>query len=152
MNPLSAITPAAACIALLLSGCGDPNTPNPRQTAPLKAAHVNPFASGTYAHFRAQKGYPRNYAIWRNEEILSRTNGTNSSIRIDLSAQRAYMMNGYDLAMDYPISSGTSAHPTPPGNYEVLEKLPVMTNQDDLHQLLPSAWMQELDQGNEAAA
>ncbi len=34
----------------------------------------------------------------------------------------------------------------------VFEKLPVMTNQDDLHQLLPAAWVQELEQANEAAA
>lgn len=125
MKLLTALLPTAALLSsLLLTSCGDPNTPNPRQTAPLKAAHVNPFADGTYAHFRAQKGYPRNYAIWKNEEVLARTNGSNSSIRIDLSAQRAYMMNGHDLAMDYPISTGNSKFPTPPGRYEVLEKLP----------------------------
>jgi len=124
MNTLSTLTPAAVLVALFLSSCADPNTPNPRQTAPLKAAHVNPFASGTYAHFRGQKGYPRNYAIWKNEEVITRTNASNSSIRIDLSAQRAYLMNGKDLAMDYPIASGTSKHPTPTGTYQVLEKLP----------------------------
>jgi lipoprotein-anchoring transpeptidase ErfK/SrfK len=124
MKPLALILSATALTSLFLCSCGNPNIPNPRQTAPLKAAHVNPFAPGTYAYFRAQKGYPRNYGIWRNEEVLARTNGSNSSIRIDLSAQRAYLMNGHALAMDYPISSGTSAHPTPTGNFQVLEKLP----------------------------
>ena len=108
---------------LFFTSCADPNTPNPRQTAPLKAVHVNPFAPGTYAHFRHQKGYPRNYAIWKNKEVLDRTTPSNSSVRVDLSAQRAYLMNGRELAMDYPISSGTSAHPTPTGNFEILEKL-----------------------------
>ena len=124
MNKLSILIISAFLTTLFLSSCGNPNTPNPRQTAPLKAAHVNPFSPGTYAHFRSKKGYPRNYGIWKNEDVLARTNGSNSSIRIDLSAQRAYIMNGKDLAMDYPISSGTSRHPTPPGNYQVLEKLP----------------------------
>ncbi len=124
MKKLPILISSTLLTTLFLSSCGDPNTPNPRQSAPLKAAHVNPFASGTYAHFRAQKGYPRNYAIWKNEDVLTRTNGSNSSIRIDLSAQRAYLMNGRDLAMDYPISSGNSSFPTPPGRYEVLEKLP----------------------------
>jgi len=55
--------------------------------------------------------------------VLDRTNPSNSSVRVDLSAQRAYLMNGHELAMDYPISSGTSAHPTPTGNFEILEKL-----------------------------
>lgn len=124
MSPLFTLTPSTAFIALLLSSCADPNTPNPRQTAPLNAAHVNPFAEGSYAHFRAQKGYPRNYGVWKNEEVMNRTNASNSSIRIDLSAQRAYLMNGTELAMDYPIASGTSKHPTPTGTYKILETLP----------------------------
>ena len=106
-NSLSILL-TAACTTALLSSCADPNTPNPRQTAPLKAAHVNPFAPGSYAHFRSQKGYPRNYGIWKNKEVMARTNGSNSSVRVDLSAQRAYLMNGSELAMDYPIASGTS--------------------------------------------
>lgn len=114
----------ALAATLLFSSCADPTVPNPNQTQVLNAVHVNPYAQGTYAHFRSQKGYPRNYGIWKNQEVLSRTNASNSSIRIDLSAQRAYMMNGQELAMDYPIASGTSKHPTPTGNYQVLEMLP----------------------------
>lgn len=125
MHPFSHLLSAAALTStLLVCSCGNPQVPNPNQTAPLKAAHVNPFAKGTYAHFRNQKSYPRNYAIWKNQEVLARTNGSNSSILIDLSAQRAYLMNGKDLAMDYPISSGTSSFPTPTGKFQVLEKLP----------------------------
>lgn len=110
----------AACI---FSSCSDPSTPNPNQTTPLKAVHVNPHKAGTYAHFRAQKAYPRNYGVWKNTAILGRTNASNSSIRIDISAQRAYLMNGSELAMDYPVATGTSKHPTPKGNFRVLEKL-----------------------------
>ena len=92
----------AAVLAFSLSSCVDPNTPNPKQTAPLKAVHVNPHKSGTYAHFRAKKGYPRNYGVWKNSAVFARTNSSNSSIRIDLSDQRGYLMNGSKLAMDYP--------------------------------------------------
>lgn len=113
----------ALIAAALLSSCGTPGTPNPNQTAPLKALHVNPHQPGTYAHFRAQKGYPRNYGIWKNEAVLARTNASNSSIRIDLSAQRGYLMNGSELAMDYPIASGRSKYPTPTGNFRILEKI-----------------------------
>ncbi len=122
MKPLISLIPAIL-IAVLLSHCADPGTPNPRQTAPLKAVHVNPFKPGTYAHFRAQKGYPRNYGVWKNEEVLARTNGSNASIRIDLSDQRGYLMNGSELAMDYPISSGRPKYPTPTGNFRILEKI-----------------------------
>lgn len=34
----------------------------------------------------------------------------------------------------------------------VFEKLLTMTNQDDLHQLLPAAWVKTLDEKKEAAA
>lgn len=34
----------------------------------------------------------------------------------------------------------------------VFEKLLTMTNQDDLHQLLPAAWVKILDEENQAAA
>ncbi len=111
---------AAAC---LLASCGSPSTPNPNQTKPLKAAHVNPFQPGTYAHFRAQKGYPRNYGVWRNEAVLARTTPSNSSILIDLSDQRGYLMNGKELALDYPVATGTKKFPTPTGNFLVREKI-----------------------------
>ena len=110
-------------IAFLLSSCSNPGTPNPLQERPLRALHINPFESGTYAHFCAQKGYPRNYAIWKNKEVLARTNGSNSSITIDLSAQRAYLMKGKELAMDYPVATGQSKYPTPTGKFQVLEKI-----------------------------
>jgi len=106
----------AAAIALLLASCANPNVPNPKQTAALKAVHVNPHKVGSYAHFRAEKAYPRNYGIWKNEAVLARTNSSNSSVKIDLSDQRGYLMNGSELAMDYPVATGKSAHPTPTGN------------------------------------
>jgi len=122
MRILPALVPAvfAAC---LVSSCSDPSTPNPNQTTPLKAAHVNPHQAGTYAHFRAKKAYPRNYGVWKNATVLGRTNASNSSIRIDISAQRAYLMNGSELAMDYPVATGRSKYPTPTGNFRVLEKM-----------------------------
>lgn len=113
----------AAAIALLLASCANPNVPNPKQTAALKAVHVNPHKVGSYAHFRAEKAYPRNYGIWKNEAVLARTNSSNSSVKIDLSDQRGYLMNGSELAMDYPVATGKSAHPTPTGNFRILEKI-----------------------------
>lgn len=112
-----------AVLPFLLLSCADPGTPNPSQVAPLKALHVNPYQAGTYAHFKAQKGYPRNYGVWRNPDILARTTPSNSSIRIDLSAQRGYLMNGGQIAMDYPVSTGTSRYPTPTGRFKVVEKV-----------------------------
>ncbi len=122
MKFLTSVIPALLT-AFLLNSCGSSGTPNPNQAKPLTAAHVNPHQPGTYAHFRAQKAYPRNYGVWENQTVLARTNASNSSIRIDISAQRAYLMNGTELAMDYPVATGTSKYPTPTGNFRVLEKI-----------------------------
>ena len=121
MKSIYTIGPAILA-AVFMSSCATPGTPNPNQKAPLKALHVNPYPAGTYAHFRAQKGYPRNYGIWKNDAVLARTNASNASIRIDLSDQRGYLMNGSELAMDYPVATGQSKFPTPTGNFRILEK------------------------------
>lgn len=122
MKTLVSIT-ATLTAALVFNSCSSPRTPNPNQTQALQAIHVNPHPPGTYAHFRGQKGYPRNYGIWKNKDVLARTNPSNASIRIDLSDQRGYLMNGSELAMDYPVATGRSKYPTPVGNYRVLEKI-----------------------------
>lgn len=120
---LLAYTLPAAAVAILFSSCADPSVPNPKQKTALKAVHVNPYKVGTYAHFRAQKGYPKNYGVWKNSAVLARTNASNSSIRIDLSDQRGYLMNGSELAMDYPVATGRSKYPTPTGNFRILERI-----------------------------
>ncbi len=110
-------------LIMLCSHCGGPGSPNGLQQSPYKALHINPFKAGNYHHFRAQKDYPRNYSIYKDSKVLAQTNESNSSIRIDLSEQRAYLMNDSKLAMDYPVATGRSAFPTPPGKYMVLEKI-----------------------------
>lgn len=112
-----------AMLVMLCSHCSGPSSPNGLQQSPYKALHINPFKPGNYHHFRAQEGYPRNYSIYKDSKVLAQTNESNSSIRIDLSEQRAYLMNDSKLAMDYPVATGRSAFPTPPGKYMVLEKI-----------------------------
>lgn len=114
-------------LALTLSNCanvpGRPPTPNPTQSKPIKALFVNPFQSGTYEHFKAGPSYPETSRIYKNNDVLSRTNASNSSVLIDLSMQRAFLMNGKEIAVDYPISAGISKFPTPTGSYKVIEKI-----------------------------
>ena len=83
---------------------------------------VNPYEPGTYRHFISDPGYPKTSEWWKDPEVLARTTPENSRIVISLTKQRGYLMNGNEIAIDYPISSGRSTHPTPPGEYEILEK------------------------------
>jgi hypothetical protein len=78
---------------------------------------------GTYENFTADPSYPKTYNVWRNTEVLDRTDGTNARLIISLSKQRGILMNGDQVAMDYPVSTGRKSHPTPAGKYTVLEKI-----------------------------
>lgn len=84
---------------------------------------INPYPVGTYEHFKAEPSYPKTHNVWKNEELLSRTNDTNSYIKIDLGTQRGFLMNGEEVVIDYPICSGIKSRPTPTGTFYILEKI-----------------------------
>ncbi len=109
-------------IASFTSCSSIPDKPNPLATAPLKAVFINPYAAGSYEHFTAGPDYPKTYTIYKNTELLEKTNASNSSVIVNLTLQRAFLMNGEEITMDYPISSGQSRFPTPTGDYRILEK------------------------------
>lgn len=54
--------------------------------------------------------------------ILERTDAENSWVKVSIAQQRAYLMNGEDVAIDTPVSTG-KRNSTPRGEYEILEKL-----------------------------
>ncbi|MBN8456293.1 MAG: L,D-transpeptidase [Verrucomicrobia bacterium] len=112
---------AAAASALLLASCATKTTPPP--TTDASGKFVNPYPPGTYEHFTAEPTYPKTYSIWKNEELLAKTNPENSSLRILTGKQRGLLMNGEDIVMDYPICSGRNGYETPKGEYRISEKV-----------------------------
>lgn len=111
---------AAAIAALLLANCANQA---PTAKVDKEGKPVNPFPVGTYDHFKADPSYPKTHGVWKNDELLSRTDASNSHIKIDLATQRGFLMNGEEVVMDYPICSGTKARPTPTGTFYILEKV-----------------------------
>jgi lipoprotein-anchoring transpeptidase ErfK/SrfK len=110
----------------LVSSCGSLRrapTPNPEQKTALRAEFHNPYPAGTYAHFTAEPSYRKTGRVYRNNSLLSQTSTHNASLHINLSTQRAQLMNGKEVAIDYPVSSGKKGYRTPAGSYQVLEKL-----------------------------
>lgn len=117
-----------ALLALLvcapfLANCSGPITPNPAQKTIKQAEFVNPHTPGTYDHFLAKPSYPNNQEVWTNQKVLAKANSSNTSIIIDLSLQRGFLMVGKEIAMDYRVSTGKSSHPTPLGNFTITEKV-----------------------------
>lgn len=111
---------AAAITALLLASCANQKL-TPEMTKDGK--FVNPYPAGTYDNFKAEPTYPKTFSVWKDEELLANTNPENSSIVVNLAKQRAVLLNGDKVAIDYPICSGIPSRPTPPGTYYILEKI-----------------------------
>jgi L,D-transpeptidase catalytic domain len=113
----------AALATLLFASCANQKPTDPVTKKTEESKFVNPHAAGTYDHFKAEPSYPKTHSVWKNDALLSQTNAENSSIRISLEKQRAFMMNGEEIAMDYPICSGIASRPTPTGTFYILEKI-----------------------------
>lgn len=111
---------AAAGALLLLASCA---SQKPVAKIDKEGKPVNPHPVGTYEHFKAEPTYPKTYSVWKNEEMLSRTDASNSHIKIDLSTQRGFLMNDEEVVIDYPICSGIKSRPTPTGTFYILEKV-----------------------------
>jgi hypothetical protein len=111
----------AAVLCLGLPSCADRST-TPTQP-PSPPAFVNPHPPGTYAHFTAEPKYPKTHDVYKNHSALAQTNPENSHLVIDLHSQRGRLMKADTVVIDYPICSGRKSHPTPPGTYQILEKI-----------------------------
>lgn len=109
----------AAAGLLLLASCA--TEPKVKYTADGKP--INPFPPGTYDYFKAEPNYPKTHNVWKNEELLSRTDSSNSWIKVDLATQRGFLMNNDEVVIDYPICSGIKSRPTPKGTFYIIEKI-----------------------------
>lgn len=113
----------AASASLFLASCGNKTpTPNPEQTVIKPAKRVNPHPPGSYEHFKFDT-YPGTTRTWKNSALLAQANSGNTSVRIDLATQRGFLLVNDQIAMDYRVSSGSSKHKTPAGEYRITEKI-----------------------------
>ncbi len=106
----------------ILSNCSVPHTPNPDQKTIKQAGFVNPYKAGTYDYFVSDPAYPNTSKVWKDDVLVARANTSNTSMRIDLSLQRGFLLVGDQIAMDYKVSTGNSTHRTPTGNFTIIEK------------------------------
>jgi L,D-transpeptidase catalytic domain len=110
---------SAAVFSLLLVNCA-----NQKPAMVTKDGKpINPYPAGTYDHFKTEPTYPKTHSVWKDEALLSATHAENSSIKVSLATQRGFLMNGDQVAMDYPICSGIKSRPTPKGTFYILEKI-----------------------------
>lgn len=116
-------------LPLLLASCARlpftevAETTPPALPTPSEPEFINPFPAGTHDHFKAEPNYKKTYNIYRDHSLLSSMTPDSASLKINLSTQRAQLLHDGQVAMDYPVATGTSTHPTPPGDFQILEKI-----------------------------
>ena len=71
---------------------------------------------------KASELISRQPPISTNNAILQTVTPDNAHVIVSLAKQRAYLMNGDEIAIDSPISSGKRGHTSPNGSFSVLEK------------------------------
>ena len=84
---------------------------------------INPHPPGSYEHFKFEPSYPKTFNVWTDEELLKQTDASNSHVVIILAKQRGLLMNGDQVVIDYPVTTGKSSHRTPKGEFTVTEKV-----------------------------
>lgn len=75
-----------------------------------------------YDRFCKQSTYPHTVDTWVNDAALAASGKRRVVIR--LADQRGLFLVDDQLALDFPVCSGSATRPTPTGNFEVLEKDP----------------------------
>ena len=73
-----------------------------------------------HAAFRAQPGWRKK--IYRDEKLMTKAAEGNTAVEIALREQRGLLLVDDAIAMDFPVATGRSSHPTPKGSYKILEK------------------------------
>jgi len=112
MRPLPRLGLLCAA-ALAVSGCAtlQMQDPKARQLAKYREQH---------ASFRAQEGWRK--LTYRHTDLLTKATAENSAVEISLQEQRGLLLVDGGVAMDFPVATGKASHPTPKGDYKIIEK------------------------------
>lgn len=111
-----------------------PDNPQPRLPPPpkqilVRCSHVArngipPFRESAppadYHSFRSGSNYRLTFRTWKDDSLL-RSPGEKRVV-IDLANQRGVCLVDGQVAMDFPVCTGTASHLTPTGSFRISEK------------------------------
>ena len=97
-------------VALFLPGCASLQRKDPAVSK----------SKEQYTAFRSQPGWRKK--SYRDEKLMAKASEGNTSVEIALREQRGLLLVDKAIAMDFPVATGRSTHPTPKGEYKILEK------------------------------
>jgi lipoprotein-anchoring transpeptidase ErfK/SrfK len=100
--------------------------PRPASSPTVKAPQLpnrpKPSPTPVQPMKKATDMISRQVPITTNAAVLATITPDNAHVIVSLTKQRAYLMNGDQIGIDSPISSGKRGHTTPNGSFTVLEK------------------------------
>jgi lipoprotein-anchoring transpeptidase ErfK/SrfK len=90
--------------------------------------------AGSYGAFKRRRGYPKSFAVYRNDKLLKKASRSRTKIVIDKSQQRIKLYVGSEVAIDSPCTTGARRKlepntrrvynkSTPSGNFRITEKI-----------------------------
>ncbi len=108
---------------LFLSGCAALRDfqAHRREASTLKlAAGKRKEYQQAHLAFRSQPGWRKK--TYRQQELLDKATVKTASVEISLREQRGVLFVNGAVAMDFPVATGRSSHPTPKGIYKIIDK------------------------------
>lgn len=106
-----------------------PKLPPPPKRITVRYPHVArngrpPFAEQepppNYEDFRRSENYRITFNTWKDDNLLR--SGGKKLVVIDLANQRGQCLVNGQVAMDFPVCTGTRSHLTPTGSFRISEK------------------------------
>lgn len=122
-NPAAGLLLLAVAAALAAPGCAPLEDFQKRwQSSASKRALTGQARAAKEAHlaFRSQPGWRK--LTYRNADLLAKATAANTAVEISLREQRGLLLVDGAVAMDFPVATGKSSHPTPKGSYKILDK------------------------------
>lgn len=97
---------------LLLSAC-----------AGLFTSCSSSLSEAKYKTFTKRPDYKKTHEVYRDEELITKANKSNTKVTINLTNQRAQLLVDDKVAMDLPCCTGKAGKRTPAGNFRIKRKL-----------------------------
>lgn len=114
----------ALALSLLAFGSSCSTTQEPTKTGfkPRKDLEPDGRLAGTWQGFVADPNYRTTRDVWYHDGRIASANKQNTRTVILTDEQRGRLFVNNEIAMDFPVCTGTQGHRTPKGTYSISQK------------------------------
>lgn len=106
--------------SLIFSGCEGIQQGQEKARVSKATAALRAKAKAEHEFHRSLAGW--NKTTYKNAELMAMATPENTTLEISLSEQRGLLLVNGAIAMDFPVATGKSTHPTPSGSYHIRAK------------------------------